>query len=82
MPPTARVVIIVLDSCGIGALPDAARYGDDGSSTLPHTADAVGGIRLPTLEHLGLGRIVPIRGVAPVPAAVLGVVTGVIRKVG
>ena len=59
------MVIVVLDSCGIGALPDADRYGDEGSSTLPHTAEAIGGIRLPTLEGLGLGRIVPVRGVAP-----------------
>lgn len=63
----SRVVVIVLDSCGVGELPDAARYGDQGSSTLPHTAEAVGGLRLPTLERLGFGRIVPIRGVAPVP---------------
>lgn len=68
MPAFDRVVIIVLDSCGIGALPDAGRYGDEDSSTLPHTAEAVGGLRLPVLEALGLGRIVPIRGVAAVPA--------------
>jgi phosphopentomutase len=65
--PFSRAIIIVLDSCGIGELPDAGRYGDEGSSTLPHTAEAVGGVRLPTLERLGLGRIVPIRGVEPVP---------------
>ena len=63
----SRVIIIVLDSCGIGELPDAGRYGDEGSSTLSHTAAAVGGVHLPALEQLGLGRIVPIRGVAPVP---------------
>jgi len=69
-----RVVVIVLDSAGVGELPDAARYGDEGSATLPHTADAVGGLRLPTLETLGLGRIVPIRGVAAVdrPAGAFG----------
>ena len=66
MPAFSRAVIIVLDSCGVGELPDAGRYGDEGSSTLPHTAEAVGGMRLPTLERLGLGRVVPIRGVAPV----------------
>ena len=67
MSAFSRVVVIVLDSCGVGELPDAGRYGDEGSSTLPHTAEAVGGVRLPTLERLGLGRIVPIRGVEPVP---------------
>ena len=60
-----RAIVLVLDSAGIGELPDAARYGDEGSSTLPHVAEAVGGLRLPHLERLGLGRIIPIAGVAP-----------------
>ncbi len=74
-----RVIILVLDSAGVGALPDAARYGDAGSSTIPHTAEAVGGLLVPTLERLGLGRIVPMRGVAPVPtpAAAFGKLTEV-----
>jgi phosphopentomutase len=59
-----RFVILVLDGTGIGALPDAADYGDAGSDTLGHVAEAVGGLRLPALEKLGLGRIGPIRGVA------------------
>jgi phosphopentomutase len=63
----SRAIIIVLDSCGIGELPDAGRYGDEGSNTLPHIAETVGGVRLPTLARLGLGRIVPILGVEPVP---------------
>ncbi|NOT34894.1 MAG: phosphopentomutase, partial [Candidatus Eisenbacteria bacterium] len=58
-----RVVLIVLDGVGIGALPDAADYGDEGSHTLRHVAEAVGGLRLPTLERLGLGCIEPLRGV-------------------
>ena len=65
-----RVLVIVLDSCGVGALPDAARYGDAGASTLPHTATACGGLRLPTLGRLGLGRVAPIDGVAPDPAPI------------
>lgn len=71
------MIIIVLDSCGVGELPDAARYGDEGSSTLPHTAEAVGGLRLPVLEQLGLGRIVPVRGVGAVsrPDAAFGKLT-------
>ena len=62
-----RVVVLVLDSAGIGELPDAALYGDVGAATIQHTADAVGGLNIPHLEALGLGRIAPIRGVAAVP---------------
>jgi phosphopentomutase len=65
---------VTLDACGVGALPDAAAYGDAGASTLPHLAESVGGLDLPTLAALGLGNIVPIAGVAPVaqPRAVHG----------
>jgi len=61
-----RAAVVVLDACGVGELPDAAAYGDAGSNTLVHLAERVGGLRLPTLEGLGLGSIVPIAGVAPV----------------
>ncbi len=54
-----------MDACGVGALPDADEYGDAGSNTLGHLAEAVGGLRLPTLERLGLGNIIPILGVPP-----------------
>ena len=64
----ARAVIVVFDSAGVGELPDAEQYGDVGSSTLPHTAQAVGGLHVPHLESLGLGRIVPLKGVAPRPS--------------
>ncbi len=60
--------MLVLDSCGVGEAPDAARYGDVGASTLPHTAAARGGLRLPVLGGLGLGHITPIQGVPPAPA--------------
>jgi len=56
---------VVLDACGVGALPDADSYGDAGSNTLGHLAASVGGLSLPTLATLGLGSIVPIMGVAP-----------------
>lgn len=62
-----RVVIIVLDSVGVGQLPDSCLYGDDGSNTLANTARAVGGLTLPNLEGLGLGKIIPVSGVSPVP---------------
>lgn len=60
-----RVFVIILDACGVGALPDAAAYGDQDSDTLGNIARALGGLRLPTLEQLGLGKIVPIAGVSP-----------------
>lgn len=68
-----KIILIVLDSVGIGAAPDAAEYGDAGANTLAHLAEAAGGLHLPTLQRLGLGNIpalissgTPIRGV---PAA-------------
>lgn len=58
-----RVVVLVIDGLGVGAMPDAAEYGDAGSNTLSHLADAVGGLNLSTLESLGLGHITTIKGV-------------------
>ncbi len=69
MPDNAqvnRIILIVLDGVGIGALPDADQYGDAGSNTLVNTARAVGGLSLPHLARLGLGNITQIPGV---PAA-------------
>ena len=59
---TRRAVVIVLDGVGVGAAPDAATYGDAGSDTLGNLARAVGGLDLPNLERLGLGRIKPLEG--------------------
>jgi phosphopentomutase len=64
-----RAIVLVLDACGVGALPDAALYGDEGANTLAHLAQALGGLRLPTLERLGLGCITPLQGVAVVEDA-------------
>ncbi len=61
--PFNRVIILIIDACGVGAMPDAADYLDSGASTLPHCADAVGGLLMPTCQKLGLGNIVPIRGI-------------------
>ena len=69
MRQVRRVVVIVLDSVGVGALPDAADYGDEGSNTLSHVASAMGGLRLPNLQRLGLGHVTEILGVPPGPAA-------------
>jgi phosphopentomutase len=63
-----RAFVLVIDACGVGALPDAAAYGDQGTCTLSHLADAHGGLELPAMGALGLGSIVPVQGVPPVPA--------------
>ncbi len=61
--------LIVLDGVGIGELPDAKNYGDEGSSTLSNIAEAVNGLYLPNLEKLGLGNINYIRGIKENPKA-------------
>ncbi len=60
-----RVIIIVLDSVGVGELPDAYKYGDEGSNTLANTAKAVRGLNLPNFQRLGLGNIIDVEGVEP-----------------
>lgn len=52
-----RVILIVLDSLGVGELPDAKSYGDVGSHTLNNVYKACGGIKIPKLKKLGLGNI-------------------------
>jgi phosphopentomutase len=71
------IVLVVLDSVGIGGAPDAADFGDEGSATLPHIAESVGGLSIPNLAHLGLGRIVDLEGVDAVdnPAGAFGSLT-------
>jgi phosphopentomutase len=67
-----RAFVVVLDACGVGALPDAGEYaGDEGSNTLVHLAEDVGGLDLPVLGSLGLGSIVPLLGVPPAEDPVL-----------
>jgi phosphopentomutase len=60
----SRAFVVVLDACGVGALPDAADYGDAGANTLGHLAERLGGLRVPTLTRLGLGSILALDGVA------------------
>ena len=68
-----RFVIMILDGVGAGALPDAADYGDVGSNTLGNVAELVH-LRVPNLALLGLGNILPLKGVlaAPEPTALPG----------
>jgi phosphopentomutase len=62
-----RVVTIVIDSGGVGALSDADAYGDSPNvNTIGNVARRLGSLHLPNLERLGLGLLTPIRGVAPV----------------
>ena len=60
-----RVLWIVLDSVGAGALPDAAAYGDAGSNTLGHIQEKIG-LRVPQMRTLGLGNLpgIGIPGIA------------------
>jgi phosphopentomutase len=69
-----RATVIVLDGLGAGHAPDAAKFGDEGANTLGNTAFAVGGLKAPNLQALGLGNIGEIEGVAPAesPAASYG----------
>jgi len=59
-----KLILIVLDSVGVGELPDAGDYGDKGTNTISHIAQEVGGLRLPNLAALGLGNITKINGVS------------------
>ena len=60
-----RFIVIVLDSVGIGELPDAINFGDVGSHTLGNMAWVVGGLNVPHLEKLGLANIAVLEGVIP-----------------
>ena len=64
MPPFDRIIWIVLDSVGIGALPDAADYGDVGRNTLGHVAESRP-LHLDNLVSLGLANIAPLAHLAP-----------------
>ncbi len=62
-----RIFVVVMDSVGIGAMPDAHLYGDAGSHTLKHTAESKkNGLHVPNLEKYGLGNLDDIKGVEKV----------------
>ncbi|SHH46119.1 phosphopentomutase [Clostridium collagenovorans DSM 3089] len=60
---TKRAILIVLDSVGVGELPDAVAYGDTGSNTLGNISKKLGGINLPNMQKIGLGNINGIEGI-------------------
>lgn len=64
-PHFERIILVVLDSLGIGPMPDAAAWGDAGRDTLGHIAES-GPLHLPNLVRLGLANIRPLAGLAPV----------------
>ena len=70
-PAFTRVILLVIDSAGIGELPDAAVYGDAGSNTIGNIAREVG-LALPYLRSLGLGRVVALGGDDPPPRGAYG----------
>src|SRR5262245_62502712 len=66
-----RVILIVMDSVGIGELPDAAAYGDQGSNTLGNIARVLP-LRVPMLRSFGLARVADIGEPAPPPRGAAG----------
>jgi phosphopentomutase len=76
-----RVVWIVLDSVGIGALPDAADYGDVGRSTLGHIAESRP-LKIPNLVRLGLANIAPLKYLPPATSPIGAFGKGVTRSPG
>lgn len=65
MKKIERATVIVLDSVGVGELPDAPEFGDAGSNTLGHIAEASNGISLPNMGKIGLGNLTEVKGVEP-----------------
>lgn len=65
----ARICLMVLDSAGIGEMPDAGDWGDAGADTLGHILESRK-VSLPNLQRLGLGNIRPLAGLPPVPAPI------------
>jgi phosphopentomutase len=72
MPVMRRVILIVLDSLGIGALPDAPAYNDEGANTLGNLYLARGHLKVPNLSLLGLGNLVDIGAVSAEPIGCYG----------
>ncbi|MFA9397727.1 MAG: phosphopentomutase [Clostridiaceae bacterium] len=58
-----RVILVVLDSVGIGEMPDAALFKDEGSNTLGNIAKKFGGINMPNMEKIGIGNIASLQGI-------------------
>lgn len=66
MKKYSRVFVVVLDSLGVGAMPDSEQYGDVGVDTLGHISERMETFSIPNLQRLGLANLHPIKGVEPV----------------
>ena len=60
-----RVFLLVLDSLGVGAMPDADKFGDTGANTLGHIAEKAPRFQIPFLQSFGLANIIPLKGITP-----------------
>ena len=61
-----RIFTVVLDSLGVGAMPDSSEYGDIGVDTLGHISESVEEFHIPNLQKLGLANLHPLKQVSPV----------------
>ena len=61
-----RVFVVVMDSLGVGAMPDSPEYGDVGVNTLGHISEAVDTFEIPNLQKLGMANVTPLKQVPPV----------------
>lgn len=61
-----RIFLIVLDSLGVGEMPDSAQFGDKGVDTLGHIGEHMGSFHIPNLQRLGIANLHPLKSVAPV----------------
>ena len=61
-----RIFTIVLDSVGVGAMPDSAEYGDIGVNTLVHISQQTEDFKIPNLQKLGIANLCDLKGVAPI----------------
>ena len=66
MQKIKRVFVVVVDSLGVGAMPDSPEFGDVGVNTLGHISEAVESFEIPNLQKLGLANIIPLKQVTPV----------------
>ena len=64
-----RVFVVVMDSLGVGAMPDSADFGDIGVNTLGHISESVDTFTIPNLQKLGMANLTPLKQVAPVENA-------------
>ena len=65
MSKVNRVFVIVMDSLGVGAMPDSEKFGDVGVNTLGHISESVDTFEIPNLQKLGMANIIPLKQVAP-----------------